>query len=139
MANGQFVDVALSIVRRDRLWLVDRRAPSAHLGGLWEFPGGKVLPGETVEEAAVRECMEEVGLLAEAVERLEAVEHDFGGSRVRLHPVLCRCVAGTAIVSERAVAEVRWVDDETLASLDMPAPNRAIVDTLLARGRDERG
>lgn len=92
-------------------------------------------PGETAAETAVRECAEEVSVMVEPIGRLDTVEHDYGAFRVRLHPVLCRYASGTASACYQAVAEVRWVDDATLASLDMPAANGPIVAALLSKRR----
>ena len=132
------MDVALAIVRRDGLWLVDRRADGGRFAGLWEFPGGKIQAGETAEVAAVRECAEETSLQVEPVGHLEVVEHDYDRLRVRLHPVLCRAVCGVALPRDAAVVEVRWVDDATLASLDMPAANRSIIADLLGKRSSDR-
>lgn len=145
MANREPQDIALAVVCRDGLWLVDRRREGPALGGLWEFPGGKMHPGETAREAAVRECAEEVSITVGPAAELRVVKYDYGSFSVRLHPVLCRYVAGTPAVADPAVVEVRWVDDATLASLEMPAANRSIVEVLLgdkdARvpGRGETG
>jgi mutator protein MutT len=140
MSAFDIVIVALAIVRRDGLWLVDRRADRGRpLAGLWEFPGGKIRAGETAEDAAVRECAEETSLQVEPVGRLEVVEHDYDTLRVRLHPVLCRALCGASFPRDEAVVEVRWVDDATLASLDMPAANRSIIADLLGKRMRDRG
>lgn len=132
---AQHEDIALAIVDRDGLWLVDRRPSAGPFAGRWEFPGGKMRPGETAAEAAVRDCAEEVSIIVEPIGRLDLVEHDYGESRVRLHPVLCRYASGTAAARDRVVAEVRWVDDTTLAGLAMPAANGPIVAALLGKRR----
>ena len=64
--------------------LVTRRAPEAHQGGLWEFPGGKVEDSENILAALARELREELGVLVEATEALMELEHDYGDQRVRL-------------------------------------------------------
>ena len=56
------VSIAVAVVQHAGTVLIGRRAPEAPLGGLWEFPGGKVGPDETPGEAAARECREETGL-----------------------------------------------------------------------------
>lgn len=134
MAGGEAKDIALAIVRREGAWLVDRRPKTGPFGGLWEFPGGKMRPGETAAQAAVRECAEEVSITVHPIGMLEVVEHDYGAFRVRLHPVLCRYEAGRAAARAEAVDQVCWVDDATLATLQMPAANRSIVAALVSQG-----
>ena len=73
--------------------LVTHRAPDAHQGGLWEFPGGKVEAEETLLEALTRELREELGVSVEAAEALMVLEHDYGDKQVRLgrtprHPLV---------------------------------------------------
>ncbi|MDX2200447.1 MAG: (deoxy)nucleoside triphosphate pyrophosphohydrolase [Phycisphaerae bacterium] len=121
--------VAIAIVRRDARWLVARRHDHAHLGGLWEFPGGKIEPNETPEQAAVRELLEECGLHAAPRSRLPAVEFDYPERHVTVIPVRCEATAGRA--SAIGSAEVRWVSDDELRSLDMPAANSPILAALL--------
>jgi mutator protein MutT len=122
--------VALALVARNGLWLVDRRRSSDAFDGLWEFPGGKICEGERAGEAAVRECAEELSLIVEPIDALPAVEHDYGERVVRLHPVLCRPLSGEPIPNDEAVLEVRWVDEGTLRSLEMPAANSKIIPLL---------
>ena len=124
------VEVALGLTRRGEDWLVGRRRTSDRLDGLWEFPGGKIRPGESPSEAAVRECNEELGVLVDPIGMLEVVEHDYGDYAVRLHPVLCEWVRGEPWARAAAVAEVRWVHRSALAKLEMPEANGAIVAVL---------
>ena len=94
MPLKQVIDVALGLACRNGAWLMDRRETDDQFHGLWEFPGGKMRQGETAAEAAARECREELGVLVEPVRTLEAIEHDYGDSVVRLHPVLCKWLGG---------------------------------------------
>jgi len=123
--------IALAIVRRGRLWLVDRRRTADSLAGLWEFPGGKMLAGETAEQAAVRECSEEVSIIVEPVRQLDTIEHAYSDFSVRLHPILCRWVKGEARPAGESVTQVRWVDGVGLRRLPMPEANRPLVEALL--------
>jgi 8-oxo-dGTP diphosphatase len=75
-------DVALAVAVRGARCLVARRPPGVHLAGAWEFPGGKLEPGETAEAAARRELTEETGLVATALEPLVVVLHEYGPQRV---------------------------------------------------------
>ena len=61
------IEVALALLERRGRWLVTRRAEGRIFAGQWEFPGGKIEPGESPEQAAVRELREETGLVAEPV------------------------------------------------------------------------
>ena len=83
--ENDIVTVAVGVLKDpERRVLVTRRAPHAHQGGLWEFPGGKLEPGESVLEALARELWEELGIEIEGSEPLLSVEHDYGDKRVRL-------------------------------------------------------
>lgn len=126
------IDVALALVRRGGLWLVARRPPLVHLGGLWEFPGGKCRPDEPPGAAAVRELREECGVRA-AVERvLPPVTWAYPDRVLRLTPVLCRWQAGDA--RSRLGTECRWVSSAELPRLEMPPANAEIIRAALESG-----
>jgi A/G-specific adenine glycosylase len=108
--------------------LIDRRRQEGLLGGLWEFPGGKVEPGETVEACIRREIREELGIEIAVGERLLVVDHAYSHFRVTLNVHHCRYVSGEPQAIE--CDEVRWV---TLADLDhypFPKANVQIIDEL---------
>jgi mutator protein MutT len=123
--------IALALVFDGERWLVARRRAEAHLGGLWEFPGGLCEPGESVAEAALRELREECDVAARAEAVWDTVRCEYADRIVELTPVVCRWVAGTA----RALAseECRWVTVAELAALPMPAANAALVRAILCR------
>jgi mutator protein MutT len=121
--------VAIALVHRQDQWLVAKRPPDAHLGGLWEFPGGKYELNEPPADAALRELREECGVLATVERMLTPLSHDYGDRIVRITPIVCRWEAGepAAIASD----ECGWASAEELTSLDMPAINARIVRELL--------
>lgn len=121
-------EIALAVIVREGRLLVGRR-PNGPLAGLWEFPGGKVEAGESVEAAAVRESAEELGLSVEAVRVLGTVEHEYPEVRVRLHAVLCR-IEGAGDPRPLAVETPVWVTPAELAARPIPEPNHAILDLL---------
>lgn len=129
-AGPKFVhQVALALVHRDDLWLVAKRHAHAHLGGLWEFPGGKLHPGESPEECAVRELVEECGVVATVEHTLPTVVCEYNDRIVHLVPVICRWVRGEAqpLASDACL----WVTRDQLLRLDMPAVNAGIIHTAM--------
>lgn len=124
-----FVAIAV-VVRGDCRLLVSKRLNKAVLGDLWEFPGGKRLPGESYAECAVRETLEETGVNAEPVRELLPIRHDYEKHRVVLQPYVCRYLSGEATALESA--EVRWVLPSELHRLEMPAANIALIARLMS-------
>jgi len=132
-AAAEAVRVALGIVVGPRGVLVTRRRADTVLGGLWEFPGGKVEAGEQPAACVVRELAEEVGLRVRVVAGLPVATHDYAHARVELHPYRC-ALDGSDAQSPQAlqVADWRWVSPEGLRELAFPPANGPILDRLLA-------
>lgn len=120
-------DIAVGVIIDDHRYLVQKRASEAMLGGLWEFPGGKVEQGETPEQACIREVAEETGLQIAIVHALPAIAHAYSHFRITLHPFLCRIVDGT--VSESASPK-RWITSEESRDLAFPRANRRLMEML---------
>ena len=110
--------------------LVTRRAPDAHQGGLWEFPGGKVEADENLLEALARELREELGVLVETTEALMALEHDYGDKRVALD--VHRVTRWTGEPRGLEGQPLAWERPEQLRDWAFPVANRAILERLLA-------
>jgi 8-oxo-dGTP diphosphatase len=104
---------AAIIVSGGRVLLVRRRVAEGELS--WQFPAGKVEPGESAEEAAIREASEEAGVVVQAVRLLGERVHPETGRRIVY--VICELLSGTAFpAAEDEVAEVAWCDREAVAS-----------------------
>ncbi|MDG2460090.1 MAG: NUDIX domain-containing protein [Luminiphilus sp.] len=110
--------------------LVSRRPPHAHQGGLWEFPGGKVDPGESIGEALARELLEELGIVVESSEPLMVLEHDYGDKCVRLdvHRVLHWRGEPRGLEAQ----PLAWKLPEDLLGWSFPAANTPILERLIA-------
>lgn len=121
--------VAIGIVRDEGRVLVSRRPYGGMLGGLWEFPGGKVEPGETPEAALHRELREEVGLTVDVVGTLPLVDHAYTHLRVTLHPFLCRLREADPRIGE--ARPQRWIRPEELPDHPMPRANRKVIEAWL--------
>ena len=120
--------VGVGVVRRGELVLIAHRPESGLLGGLWEFPGGKVETGESPADAVRRELMEEIGIEIEVGDLIERVDHAYSHLRVTLHFHAAVYVAGDPQV--RAASEARWVDPKTLGDYAFPAASHSIVSRL---------
>ncbi len=122
------VDIALAIPYRDELFLVAQRAQGLHLAGHWEFPGGRIEPGENPVDAARRELAEETGLIAAELEPLVVVVHDYNELPLRFHVFVARDPTGDVTMDvKRGHA---WLSLEQLGSLEMPAANRQMLRAL---------
>lgn len=108
--------------------LIDRRRQEGLLGGLWEFPGGKIEPGETVEECIRREILEELGIQIEVGGHLITIEHTYTHFHVTLNVHHCRHVSGEPQPIE--CDEVRWVELNELEQFPFPKANVTIIEAL---------
>ena len=128
------VRAAVIVVQdREGRWLVQRRAATGLLPGLWEFPGGRIEPGEAPEATARRELREETGLIVGPVVRLGTVRHAYSHFTVELH-----AFAGTPSPGGRTSvgARRRWVNRTELARLPLPKATEKVV--ALTEGRRDR-
>lgn len=121
------VHVAVAVIRRGSRVLVARRPDHLHQGGLLEFPGGKVEPGEPVRRALVREIAEETGLRLdpESLQPLIVIRHDYGDKQVLLDVWQTTDSEGTAQGLEGQWVD--WCDVHSLRAADFPVANRAIL------------
>jgi mutator protein MutT len=108
--------------------LIDRRLSSSLMGGLWEFPGGKIEAGETVPECIVREIKEELGIKIEINEHLLTINHDYSEFKVTLIVYLCHLLKGEPQPLE--CEEIRWVEISELSNFTFPKANQKIITAL---------
>src|ERR1700722_17536534 len=122
------IEVSAGIIFRDGRVLITQRRAGDHLGGLWEFPGGKRHQGESYEDCLRRELMEELGIEVEVGQRFAAVTHDYPEKSVHLEFFLCRWLR----LEPRAigVADFAWVEREQLANYSFPAADEKLLEKL---------
>lgn len=111
--------------------LIDRRLPTGTMANLWEFPGGKIETGETIEECIEREILEELGIKIEVGKHLITVDHTYPHLRVTLTVHHCHYLSGIPQAIE--CAEVRWVGLDELDNFDFPEANGEIIAALRKR------
>lgn len=126
MTAERLIRVAVGVVHNSSgQLLITERPRHAHLGGLWEFPGGKLEAGESVLQALRRELKEEVGIDAQSAEPLITVRHDYGDRYVELDVWQVTAFSGTAQPCEGQA--MRWVSPQQLNDFAFPAANQAII------------
>ena len=122
------IEVSAALLFRNGKMLITQRCQEAHLGGLWEFPGGKREPGETFEQCLVRELREELGIETTVQSLFEEITHDYPDRRVHLKFFLCRLLAGEPQALD--CAGVKWVGKLELAGYDFPAADARLLEKL---------
>lgn len=130
-SSSQPVPIAVAVVEHAGRVLIGRRAAAGPLGGLWEFPGGKVEPPETPREAAARECREETGLTVRVGDLLLELGYSYEHGPVRLH-----FFSATPVDPAQPPLEpFRWVPLKDLAAYSFPPANAKVLGLLLARNQ----
>ncbi len=128
------VRVAAAVVWQEGRLLLTQRPPGGPLGLKWEFPGGKIEPGESPEHALVRELREELGVEARPAEVLQVDTHDYPhGPEVEIYFVRC-ALASFELKPSAAVHAVRWASPAEIAVDDVLAGDRDFLLSLGARG-----
>jgi A/G-specific adenine glycosylase len=123
--------VAVGVICRDARILIDKRKPEGLLGGLWEFPGGKIKPGESLKAALRREVREEVGITVRVNRLLAVVDHTYSHLRVRIHAFQCDYISGEPRCI--ACADLKWVRPQDLRRYAFPAANNRIIEVVLSQ------
>lgn len=129
MANH--VEVGAAVIFQNGKVLIAQRCPEAHLGGLWEFPGGKRRPHETFEECIVRELREELGIEVRVGQLMETITHQYPERTVHLRFYSCELISGQP--KPLGCNTFRWVSREELPQFDFPAADARLVKLLQAK------
>jgi A/G-specific adenine glycosylase len=127
-----YFDVTCGVIWDDRgRLLITQRHAGGMLGGLWEFPGGKQEPGETLEACLVREIEEELGIQIAVGAKLVAVPHTYTHLKITLHAYECRWVSGTPQTLD--VAAWAWVQTADLLQYAFPVTDQKVLRALQTR------
>lgn len=129
-APPRVIRVAAAVVREEDRFLLTQRPPGTHGAGFWEFPGGKLEPGESPEQALVREVREELGTELRVEAHLRTLRHDYPDRRVQLEFLLSRIEGPPPRPLE--VAALGWYPPEEMAGLPILPADLPLVDDLLA-------
>ena len=122
-------EVTVGILIQDGLVLSCQRKRTATYPLKWEFPGGKIEPGESPREALIRELKEELSITVEPETELFRQEWDYGDQSFRVYYYSIRSFSG--IPTNMAFEQIRWVKPETLLTMDILDGNREVVNKLV--------
>jgi 8-oxo-dGTP diphosphatase len=126
--STRLIEVSAALIFRDGKLLIAQRHADSHLGGLWEFPGGKREAGETFEQCLVRELREELGIEVAIQGLFEEITHNYADRSVQLKFFSCRLPAGEP--QALGCAAVKWVGQAELAGHDFPAADARLLEKL---------
>ncbi len=122
------IDVAAGLIFRAGKLLISQRPLGSHLGGLWEFPGGKREKAETFRECLQRELREELGVEVDVGERVAAITHEYPQRTV--HVEFFRCTLREGEPRTLDCLALRWVSREELGDFDFPAADARLLERL---------
>lgn len=123
--------VVAAAIEKNGRYLLGKRPEGKMLAGLWEFPGGKVEPGETPEEALRRELREELDIEVDIAEHIVTVEHGYSHLSVTIHLFRCKHLSGTP--KKLYHSEIKWVPRSHFARYAFPAANHKFIEALMKK------
>ncbi|MEJ6079036.1 8-oxo-dGTP diphosphatase MutT [Vibrio sp. 1-Bac 57] len=128
MIEQQTISIAI-VQNEQKQLLISRRQQGKHLAGKWEFPGGKVEQGESLESAMLRELKEEVGLSATQFTLFDSLNFQYDQLNLSLHFYLVKAYEGEPVSLEGQ--EIKWVSASQLIEYEFPKANLTVINKLL--------
>ena len=126
MESKKLQVVAAIICKDNRIFATQRG--DGEFRGQWEFPGGKVEPGETPEEALIREIKEELDIEISVGKYIHTVEYDYPTFHLSMLCFICKILSGSLVLKEHE--EARWLEKDNLYSVDWLPADLEIVSLL---------
>ena len=121
------VEVVAAVIQHEGRILATQRGYGEFEGG-WEFPGGKIEPGESPEQALVREIHEELEAIISVDEFLVTVEHDYSSFHLCMHCYACHVTEGHLRLLEHSAA--KWLTIESIDSVEWLAADIEVVEAI---------
>jgi 8-oxo-dGTP diphosphatase len=126
--DAAFIEVAAGVIFKKGSLLITQRKPTQHLGGLWEFPGGKREKGESFEECLHRELFEELRIRVSIDRLIQEITHQYLSKKVVLRFYLCRWTEGEPLAL--GCQHWRWIRQDELFNWSFPPADDPIVNLL---------
>jgi A/G-specific adenine glycosylase len=122
--------VSLAVIISGDQFYIQKRPSSGHLGGLWEFPGGKALPGESAVQTLKREIFEELGIKIDIKTKMATINHAYSHFKVKLSFFECNIPDGNQIQSSNPF---QWISIQQIKEFPFPGANHKFFPTLRSR------
>ena len=132
----QRIVVTAAVIERDGAFLLTRRLDGTHLAGHWEFPGGKLHEGETLEQCLAREIREELGAEIDVGPEMLSTSHDYPERSVELRFFRCELESEPTPMMGQ---EMRWTALSDLSSVQLPPADDELVRMLTESDAERRG
>ncbi len=129
MIRDRILDIPIAVIVRDGMVLISKRRVGDSFGGFWEFPGGKLEVGETLEQGLIREIQEELGISISVSGKRMMVEHPYPNRTIRLHCFNCRVIQGEPRAIE--CADWKWIYPGELGGYSFPPASLSLVESLM--------
>lgn len=123
------IDVSAALIVHKGRLLITRRRAGSHLGGLWEFPGGKREPDETFEQCLLREILEELGMEIVVGDLFEEITHAYEEKTVHLKFFVCEWTGGEP--QALGCDSFKWAGKDELAQHEFPAADAQLLKKIL--------
>jgi mutator protein MutT len=125
---SRIIEVSAALIFHNGKLLITQRHKDSHLGGLWEFPGGKCELGETFEECIIREISEELGIEISVDKLFGDITHAYPKKVVHLKFFICELVKGEP--QPLGCSAIKWIGKNELAQHEFPAADARLLEDL---------
>lgn len=127
-AVSKKIEVSAAVIYRNGKTYIQQRPQKGLMGGLWEFPGGKIEKGESPEDCLKREIAEELGVQIKINEKIMTIKHSYTQFRVTLHVFNCTLKSGR--IRATSCDQWKWVSPKNINKYPFPAANVKILNHL---------
>jgi|SRR5690554_3704907 len=122
------IEVVAAVIKHDGKFFCAQRKDSGELAKKWEFPGGKVELGETLQESLIRELKEELKIKVNVLDFITTVNHEYETFIITLHAFMCELVSNNIVLMEHL--DSKWLNRDELEQLDWAEADIPIVNLI---------